>query len=377
MMNGHSFWEEDSWLGGIDHAVIGSGIVGLSCALHLKKRFPSHRIVVFESGVLPSGASTKNAGFACFGSVSELLDDLRSHSEQEVIDLVNLRIKGLERLKANLGLSAIAYQELGSYEVFREDDNETFQHCMDGLAYINGLMRQTVLGKKEVFLVKNDPFSFKKCKKTVIFNPFEGQLHTGKMMQALIDQARSKGIFILNGVKITEIDQKTSINILKTSKFGQIRSKNVYVATNGFASQLLDEEVRPARAQVLITSPIKGLPIKGCFHLDRGYYYFRNVGERLLLGGGRNLDFEGETTTEMKCTPLIQDELERLLAETILPDTDFSIEMRWSGIMGVGSQKRPIVRKVSDGLYCGVRLGGMGVAIGSLVGEQLAELSGL
>ena len=61
---------------------------------------------------------------------------------------------------------------------------------------------------------------------------------------------------------------------------------------------LTNNQVKPARAQVLITKPIENLDIKGTFHLDKGYYYFRNIENRILFGGGRNLDFEGETTTE-------------------------------------------------------------------------------
>jgi hypothetical protein len=38
------------------------------------------------------------------------------------------------------------------------------------------------------------------------------------------------------------------------------------------------------------------------FHLEKGYYYFRNINDRILLGGGRNLDFEGETTTSHDTT---------------------------------------------------------------------------
>ena len=374
-MSNLSFWEYDSWFAHIDHTVVGSGIVGLTCALALKRKYPEDRIVVLESGVLPTGASTKNAGFACFGSVSELLDDLRTHSEEEVIQLINARIEGLRRLQNELGSNTIRYQQLGSYEVFREKDDDTYQECLDKISYINGLMKETILGKNETFIVKKSSFSFKNCKKSLIFNPFEGQLDTGRMVQRLLDRAREEGVIILNGVKVTEIDQKQAKIGLKTTKIDTIWSKNVYIATNGFAGELLGENVKPARAQVLITEPIKDLAVKGTFHLDKGYYYFRNVGERLLLGGGRNLDFEGETTTRMECTPLIQSELERLLETVILPDVAFRIERRWSGIMGIGNQKRPIVKKLGEGLYCGVRLGGMGVAIGSLVGEQLANLS--
>jgi glycine/D-amino acid oxidase-like deaminating enzyme len=93
-----------------------------------------------------------------------------------------------------------------------------------------------------------------------------------------------------------------------------------------------------------------------------------------LFGGGRNLDFEGEETTHFGETQLIQNKLEQLLTEVILPNTPYAIARRWSGIMGLGPQKRPIVKQLSDNVSCGVRLGGMGIAIGSSVGKQLAEL---
>ena len=66
--------------------------------------------------------------------------------------------------------------------------------------------------------------------------------------------------------------------------------------------------------------------------------------------------------------------LEALLKSTISPTTPFEIDHRWSGIMGVGQQKKPIVKQISNNVYCGVRLGGMGVAIGSLIGKDLANL---
>ncbi len=65
-----SYWEQESFFKGIDVAVIGSGIVGLTAAIHLKTLEPHSRIVVLERGALPTGASTRNAGFACFGSLT-------------------------------------------------------------------------------------------------------------------------------------------------------------------------------------------------------------------------------------------------------------------------------------------------------------------
>ena len=42
-------------------------------------------------------------------------------------------------------------------------------------------------------------------------------------------------------------------------------------------------------------------------------------------------------------TTLVQNSLEGLLKNLILPDTNYVIEQRWSGIMGLGESKTPII----------------------------------
>lgn len=163
-------------------------------------------------------------------------------------------------------------------------------------------------------------------------------------------------------------------NVILETNYGEISTSNLIICTNGFANRIIGDRVKPARAQVLVTKPIPDLKIRGTFHLDRGYYYFRNIGDRILLGGGRNLDFEGETTEAISTTNLIQDKLNELLQKTILPNQDFEIDYSWAGIMGVGSEKGPIIEKMNNRVAIGVRMGGMGVAIGSDVGKKLANL---
>jgi glycine/D-amino acid oxidase-like deaminating enzyme len=64
----------------------------------------------------------------------------------------------------------------------------------------------------------------------------------------------------------------------------------------------------------------------------------------------------------------------KLLKDVIIPGKEFRIDYQWSGIMGVGDTKSPIIRKDSENVAFGVRMGGMGIAIGSLVGKKLAEM---
>lgn len=368
MLN-YSYWELKEWFTNVDFTIVGSGIVGLNCALELKKKHPAAKILILEKGILPQGASTKNAGFACFGSLSELIDDLNAHTEEEVFNLVKKRWEGLELLKTNLGEKDIDFQLNKGYELFQ--DTKFFESCLARKNEINKLLKP--LFNSEVFSVNENVFGFNNIHENYIVNKYEGQIDTGKMAAKLLELVLSSGIKIINNTLVEDYSDINEGVVVKTNQI-EFVTKKIFIATNGFAKQLLNEEVQPARAQVLITKPIKNLPIKGTFHLEKGYYYFRNIDNRILFGGGRNLDFKTEETLEFGETELIQNKLEEILKTTILPNSDFEIEHRWSGIMGVGTQKKTIVKQISNNVFCGVRLGGMGVAIGSLVGKELADL---
>jgi len=366
-----SYWEIKNWFSNVDFTIVGSGIVGLHTAIRLRERFPKAKIILLEKGALPQGASTKNAGFACFGSVSEILDDLKTHTEEEVIQLIQKRYAGLQLLRNNLGDATIDYQLLGGYEVFLKEDEAFYNDCLSKIPFINDIVRP--LFKSDVYAKVTASFKFKNTFEYLIFNAFEGQIDTGNMMQALLKKAALHDILLLNHQTVTDY-QETNNEVEVVTNEVTFKTKKLIFTTNGFASELTKNEVKPARAQVLITKPIENLHIKGTFHLDQGYYYFRNINNRVLFGGGRNLDFEGETTTSLETTEKIQNRLEDLLKNVILPDTPFEIEHSWSGIMGIGNSKKPIVKQLSNHIYCGVRMGGMGVAIGSLIGKEVADL---
>jgi gamma-glutamylputrescine oxidase len=371
-----SYWERKTYFTDIDFCIIGSGIVGLNAALYLRKKFPEQNILVLERGFLPYGASTRNAGFACFGSVSELLHDLKNHSEDEVFTLVAKRWNGLQRLRANLGDKNIFYEECGGYEIFSAEQKELYTQCAEVLVSFNRRLKD-ITGVRDVYSVADNrikQFGFGNVSH-MIWNKAEGQIDAGMMMNALLEKVRSVNVHVLNGLNVERFTDEAAHAEIVLSEGITIKAKKLLLATNGFARQLVPElSVIPARAQVLITSPIENLPFKGTFHYDEGYYYFRDIDGRVLLGGGRNLDLKGEETTEFGLTEQIQNRLEIMLKEVIIPGKNFSVEMRWSGIMGLGEKKTTILKKLSPHMYCAVRMGGMGIAIGSLIGEEAAEM---
>lgn len=371
-----SFWEKQSFTA-YDYAVVGSGIVGLSTAISIKEKQPNASVVVFESGLLPTGASTKNAGFACFGSISELLEDIKILGKSQALELVMERYLGLVKLRERLGDENLDYRNYGGYELIREQE----QYCIDEIETVNELLDGVFEQKpfeENKSLVKTFGFN-DQIVKSMIYSRYEGQIDTGKMMKSLINMAQKLEIRIITGATVDTIEENgNGVDIRVTDKtYGTVgfKAQSVAICTNAFTKKLIrDIDLNPGRGIVLVTKPIDNLKFKGVFHCERGYYYFRNYGDRVIFGGGRNLDYETETTTSFDINKNIHQELLRQLNEVILPDTPYEVDYSWAGIMAFGQNKQPILRQHSDHIYLGVRLGGMGVAIGSRMGEKLAEM---
>lgn len=370
MNNQLSYWEIKSWLTGVDFCVIGSGIVGLNCAIELKTKYPKSKVLVLERGYLPQGASTKNAGFACFGSVSELLSDLETHTEEELLNLVKKRYNGLLKLRKRLGDKSIGYHENAGYEVFYSNDASA-EKCLNAIPHINQLL--TPFFSSAVFNQETSRFGFQGFHKQVIKNNFEGQIDTGKMMMNLLQLAYKKGVMILNGIDVKKVEDYSSAVHVETLNF-EFQPHKVFIATNAFAKQLINLPVTSVRNQVLVTEKIPKLNWNTCFHLEEGYYYFRAIDHRILIGGGRNFDPQTETTSSFGTTSTIENRLTELLHTNICPVNPPKIDYKWSGILGVGEKKSPVVQQLSENLFCGVRMGGMGVALGTSIGVELANL---
>ncbi|TSJ43639.1 FAD-binding oxidoreductase [Mucilaginibacter corticis] len=375
MLHNYSYWEQTEFVNNADVIIIGSGIVGLSAALYLKKQQPSLKVLVLERGFLPSGASTKNAGFACFGTVSEQIAYLKRSSEQEVLRMVDYKWRGLQRMRQNLGDENIDFHQYGGYELFVNNEQAQAEESLDNLTYFNNLLKQTI-GSPDIYAVANDKiadFGFEGVGQMIV-NQYEGQINTGKMMRALLHKVYAMGTLILNECDVTQIDRSGSQIHLQTSK-GNFKAAKVILATNAFAAQLYPGlEVVPGRGQVLVTKPVAGLKLKGTYHFNEGYYYFRNIDGRILFGGGRNLDYKAEQTFDFGHTEMVKQQLTCYLSEMILPGQTAEIDYWWSGIMGFGEDINPIVKEVKPDIYCAVRCNGMGVAMGSLVGEEVAQL---
>jgi glycine/D-amino acid oxidase-like deaminating enzyme len=371
-----SFWESKHFTQ-YDFIIIGSGITGLSLAAEIKENNPLKTVLVLERGLFPSGASTKNAGFACFGSVSELISDIDLIGESAVVEMVKNRVNGLSILRNRLTDKHLDFKPFGGYELIFNEGNIDWNYNLNRL---NKLLKDFF--KSNVFSFEPhlvSEFGFNNALvKSLICNPFEAQIDTGLMMISLIEYVSQLGVKIITGAEVINysiVNNNVELEVKSVNGISNnFKALKVAFCTNAFTNQFFPNlEISPGRGQVIVTKPIDNLKIKGTFHFDDGYYYFRNFNDRIIFGGGRNLDFENETTLELGYTDLIQNRLKTYLEEVIVPGISFEIDQKWSGIMAFGQNKQPIIEKINENVFVGARLNGMGVAISSNVAKQLAE----
>ena len=355
-----SYWESTEWLQPPDLLIVGGGIVGASTALFYKQKYPDHTVMILDKGMMPEGASTRNAGFTCIGSISEHLADMDTAGEDVVFGRIKRRWSGLNLLKETMGEEAIGYEPTGGHEIFT--DSELFETCCERITEINRQLQERI-GMGDVYT------STEYEGHPAIFNRVEGAINSGQMMRQLHRRLAKRGVETRWNCRVTSIDNGTV-----TLQSGlQIHPGKLVIATNGFIRHLTDLPVKPARGYVFVTKPLADLTWRGTFHFDEGYIYFRDVDDRLLIGGARNIAMAKEETDEFGVNQTIKDHLIRFVNETLQISDGWEIEQEWSGIMGMTENKEPIIKEIKPGVFAAVGLSGMGIAIGMQVAKDLLE----
>jgi len=346
--------------------------------LALKETNPQCDVLVIERAPIPRGASTRNAGFACFGGPTELLADIDAYGVESTLATVKERYSGIRALEVNYAGRNIGWQKNGGYEVIDEEPKAAL--VRERLPELNAMLAE-VTGVQETWTYTANPFS---NTKDCLRNGFEAQLHPGKLVALLLGDCHRAGIRFLFGCEVDKVGGAAGAIIIEGAGWGSIVAKQALVTVNAFARKLLPvdfpENIRPVRNQILLSKPLSGFKLRGCYHYHEGYVYFRNVGaDRLLIGGARHLAGASSETDTFGPNGVpeayLLEKLNQWLPGQRWANEDFPV--RWSGIIAQGDGKSPVLRYSSDGILIAGRLAGMGVALSAALAQRAAgEIEG-
>ena len=189
--------------------------------------------MVLDRGFFPIGASTRNAGFACFGSVTEHMADMKIEEESKIIDRIRRRFNGLKLLRSTLGDENLDYREPGAYEIFT--DEQVYDDALDHIDICNRWLKEAA-GVEEVYeQTEHNGFP-------AISIKHEGCLHPGKMMKTLYQKNLD--------LEFRWQSQVQNINVelaqVTLSNGIELNADRLAIATNSFTSKLLPElDIKP------------------------------------------------------------------------------------------------------------------------------------
>lgn len=354
-----SYWERTAWSAPHDLVVVGAGITGSSAAMFYLRKHPGASVVLLERSAHPSGASTRNAGFTCFGTVGEGLDDLANEPEDEVVDRIRRRYEGLKLLQSELPASETGHRMTGGHELFLDDAD--FERCAAEIPRFNRYLKE-VTGEAEVYK------AVRVNGKPAISISIEGHLHSGKLIKALHAQVHRLGGRIQWGMPVASVDPGE----VRLASGEVLAARHILVATNGFTGAIPGMPVvHPARGLVMVVTGDGIDRWQGSWHAERGFTYWRDVDGGLLIGGGRHLDIPGERTMEHGVNPVIRDYLWTFLHDTLGVKVD-TVTDQWNGVMGFPEgRKTPHLAEIKPGVWVAAGLSGMGVALGMGVGREV------
>ena len=368
-----SFWERTRY----DFIIVGGGFTGLQAALASRRRYPRASILVLERHPVALGASTRNAGFACFGAPTELLADVREQGWEATLQTVAARFRGVEALRTTWAGEDIGWREQGGYEII--SDAATAAYVRDHLTELNRRL-YSITGRRETWAIVPPPRGAPRGE-LLLYNDLEAQLQPAALHRALRRRCAAANVDVWNGVTVTDVlGESPEEFAVHSEELAPLTSASVVICTNAFLPRLLPRyagAVRPVRNQVFVTRPLRDLQLRGCYHYHEGYVYLRDVNNtRLLIGGGRHRAGPESETDAFGNTKTIRDYLlgwvDKHLPELNLTAADF--EHSWSGILAQGASKEVLLEEVRPGLVVAGRLAGMGVALSAEVGSRVAGL---
>lgn len=362
-------------------AIIGGGYTGLTAAYHLARRH-GVQARVLEAAPIGWGASGRNGGFCCLGSVWLSLDALvRRFGEAEAARCVGAMREAVELVRDFATEEGITLDAQGQGTI-------TVAHRLSRLRHLeeeaHALARlgagATAIWSKEELAERgySSPEAFGAMHQSVGFG-----LHPLKYCRGLADAALRRGAVIHGESPVIAWRREGPRHVLQTPR-GTVTARRVLIATNGFTRdelhKALDGCLLPALSNIVVTRPLsdselaaQGVTTEMPTSDTRGLlFYVRLLPDRRFMFGARGgLDASPESSSLQRAF------LERRLREMYPAWRDVETTHFWRGPVCLSAAFTPHIARLDEAgtVTCALAYHGSGVAMSGWAGRAAAALT--
>lgn len=358
-----------------DVVIVGGGFTGLSAAHHIAK--DGRRPVVLEAKTVGWGASGRNGGLVSGKFRVPFHEVAARHGRDAALRLYRTgheAVDIVEELVQELGIDASRFTRSGYITAAHtERALEAQRVAVEWL--------RTELGDTESHILTREQVATELGAQGYVggsLNTAAGCLHPLNYVRGLAAGVAARGIEVFEESPVVRVGQEGSGILVETPQ-AFVRAKQIVIATNAYsdltgATAPFATSLVPFRSAIIATTPLSDnlrstvLPsLRVAADTKRLLRWYRMVDGRLVFGGRGAF---GKSDSEAAFRRL-QKEMEAVFPQL----TGQSIEFKWSGLVAMTPDQLPQIGRLDNGPFYAMGYNGTGVALSSLMGRYLAQLT--
>ena len=353
--------------------IIGAGYTGLSAARKLGQLYPNQKILLVDAQLAGEGASSRNSGYLVDATLN---DGFTSNKELEnykkKADIYKLGIETVKKFIKEYQVDC-DWNECGKYFASSKVDDkkilENFSDTLSKLGFEHNLLSNDDLNKRLGTNFYN----------TALHTKGGILLHPGKLVRAMIDTLPENVNLYENSSLLNW--KKVNDTVICNFKSGNVKTKNIIFATNGFLKSLgiKSNYNFPITLTASMTRSLTDTEFESIGKpKEWGVLPVRPMGATIRMTKDRRILIRN-TAEVYNPYQMSQSELDkRSLKQRIgikkrfpqLPDD--IIQSSWSGIVSRTRNSSQIFEKIDKNIFVAGCYNGSGIGVGTLFGEQIA-----
>lgn len=321
-----------------DVIVAGGGITGATLAYSLIEEGAS--VLLLEAGELAAAASGRNAGFLMVAPAEPYTEAIALWGRAGARAMLETGRRSHQRVRQlveTLGIDC-GYAAPGSLRLTRTEEEAEDHRASLPLMKQDGFAVEEIRPSEAMPNGPHDRF-------VAAFRTEEdGEFDPVRFIHGVARAAEQRGARVHSRSSLSAAWWTGSAWEARVNG-GLARARTLVIATNAYAPQLcpaLTPLIAPRRGQMLATGPLERQIAECPTYAQWGYQYWRQLADRrLLIGGWRDLDLDGETGYDDQPNEKIQAGIEQGLRD-LVPE-GVPIVARWAGTMGFARDGRPLI----------------------------------